>query len=114
MCIRDRSRTIHCFVGQLIIDDWKSIQPNEEVDRIFTVPLRQLLVTDPVYYRLEAAPIETTDFPFDRIRNGKDYQFSQQYRSIPFYENLEETIWGMTAQFTQCFIDILKKATQEE
>ncbi|TNY48422.1 coenzyme A pyrophosphatase, partial [Streptococcus pyogenes] len=47
-----------------------------------------------------------------RIRHGKDYQFSQQYRSIPFYENLEETIWGMTAQFTHCFIEILKKSTQ--
>ncbi|VHA79107.1 NUDIX hydrolase [Streptococcus pyogenes] len=101
------SRTIHCFVGQLVVDDWKSIQPNEEVDKVFIVPLRQLLVTDPAYYRLEATPIETTDFPFDRIRNGKYYQFSQEYRSIPFYENLEETIWGMTAQFTKCLTDIL-------
>lgn len=101
------SRTIHCFVGQLVVDDWKSIEANEEVDRLFTVPLQQLLATEPVFYHLEASPLKTSDFPFDRIRHEKDYQFSQQYRSIPFYENLEETIWGMTAQFTKCLTDIL-------
>lgn len=106
------SRTIHCFVGQLLTDDWKNIEANEEVDRLFTVPLQQLFDTEPVFYHLEASPLKTSDFPFDRIRHGKDYQFSQQYRSIPFYENLEETIWGMTAQFTHCFIEILKKSTQ--
>ncbi|MGT2935984.1 NUDIX hydrolase [Streptococcus castoreus] len=108
------SRSIHCFVGELNNDNWKKIQTNEEVDRLFTVPLNRLKAEDPVYYCLEVDPLKSSDFPFDRIHNGQNYKFSQHSRRIPFYEHLEETIWGMTAQFTKCFIDILKKAEQEK
>ncbi|KGR73265.1 NUDIX hydrolase [Streptococcus phocae subsp. salmonis] len=107
------NRSIHCFVGELKVDDWRQIEANEEVDRLFTVPLNQLIEQSPVYYDLTAEPIKTSNFPFDRIRNGDRYAFSNHRHSIPFYENLDETIWGMTAQFTSRFTDIIRAASNQ-
>ncbi|MGQ7537721.1 NUDIX hydrolase [Streptococcus suis] len=99
--------TVHCFVGRLNLD-WTTILPNEEVARIFTVPLSTLLTTQPVYYQLDSQIVPDCDFPFERLRGGVDYPFSHHKRSVPFYENLPENIWGMTAQFTYRFVEIVK------
>ncbi|ABP91424.1 NTP pyrophosphohydrolase including oxidative damage repair enzymes [Streptococcus suis 98HAH33] len=99
--------TVHCFVGRLNLD-WTTILPNEEVARIFTVPLSTLLTTQPVYYQLDSQIVPDCDFPFERLRGGVDYPFSHHKRSVPFYENLSENIWGMTAQFTHRFTEIVK------
>ncbi|EHI70537.1 NUDIX hydrolase [Streptococcus ictaluri] len=100
-------RTIHCFVGQLMIDDWRLLKSNDEVECFFTVPLSQLRKQKPVYYDLHSQPIKTPSFPFDRIRNGIKYPFKNQQYAIPFYEQFDHLIWGMTAQFTKCLTDIL-------
>ncbi|MBM7312687.1 MULTISPECIES: CoA pyrophosphatase [Streptococcus] len=99
--------TVHCFVGRLNLD-WTTILPNEEVARIFIVPLSTLLTTQPVYYQLDSQIVPDCDFPFERLRGGVDYPFSHHKRSVPFYENLPENIWGMTAQFTHRFTEIVK------
>lgn len=101
--------TIHCFVGQLKLTDWRQIKPNEEVARLFTVPLESLLEQEPTYYSLTSTVDADSAFPFDRIRNGQDYPFSHNARRIPFYDQLGETIWGMTAQFTHRFTEIVKE-----
>lgn len=101
-------RTVHCFVGQLHVADWTRIVPNEEVERLFTVPLAHLLESEPKYYCLETVIEKDSDFPFDRIQNGVDYKFSHYQRQIPFYECLPENIWGMTAQFTHRFTELMK------
>ncbi|WP_155962816.1 NUDIX hydrolase [Streptococcus ruminantium] len=105
--------TIRCFVGCLHLD-WHTIQPNEEVERLFTVPLTALLETDPVYYQLDSKVVPDCNFPFERLRAGIGYSFSHHKRSIPFYENLPENIWGMTAQFTHRFVEILRSEGQSE
>ncbi len=99
--------TIRCFVGHLQVD-WRSIQPNEEVARLFTVPLKTLMEQGPKYYPLYLRLDPEQDFPFERIRGGRSYPFSHHKRSIPFYENLPENIWGMTAQFTHRFVELMK------
>lgn len=101
-------RTIHCFVGQLHCDNWQELQYNEEVDHLFTVPLIEILNKEPIYYELPHRIEEGSHFPFERIRNGEKYAFHHQSSKIPFYEGFEETIWGLTAQFTDCFSRILK------
>ncbi len=104
-----QDRTIHCFVGQLKVEDWQEIQPNKEVERLFTVPLSQLIEQGPTYYQLEASVDENSAFPFERINGGADYPFSHHRRQIPFYDHLDENIWGMTAQFTHRFIQLVQE-----
>ena len=103
-----QDRTIHCFVGQLLIEDWQEIVPNEEVSRLFTVKLDTLLTEEPVYYALKSQFLGDSEFPFDRIRGGRDYQFGHLERHVPFYNGLTENIWGMTAMFTHRFVEILQ------
>ena len=100
-------RTIRCFVGRLKLKDWKSIEPNEEVERLFTIELDTLLTVEPTYYTLTSQLNQASDFPFDLVRNGDKYNFGQTERSIPFYRSLPENIWGMTAMFTHRFTEIV-------
>lgn len=103
-------RTIHCFVGQLLVEDWQAIQPNtDEVAKLFTVPLKTVLEEAPTYHSLTLKVDNQQNFPFERIRKGPDYPFSNRDWTIPFYEHEGETIWGMTALFTHRFTEIVKE-----
>lgn len=103
-------RTIHCFIGQILVHDWQAIEPNkDEVARLFTIPLQKLIEQAPTYHSLAMTLDDQQDFPFDRIRKGRKYPFSEQARTIPFYDENGETIWGMTALFTHRFTEILKE-----
>lgn len=101
-------RVVHCFVGKLAISDWQQIRPNQEVERLFTVPLKDLMEHPPVYYHLLSRVDLTSDFPFERIPKGRNYPFPPSQRAIPFYEEVPELLWGLTAQFTHCFVERLQ------
>lgn len=103
-----QTRTVHCFVAKLHIDDWRGLTPNEEVAELFTVPLSRLMAEQPTYYTLKSQVPAQQDFPFDRIRKGRRYDFTDHKRQIPFYEGYDQTIWGMTAMFTHRFTQILE------
>ncbi|HFI0633652.1 TPA: CoA pyrophosphatase [Streptococcus suis] len=98
---------IRCFVG-ILQTDWTSIKPNEEVAKLFTIPLSTMQQLEPTYYQLDSIIDPQSNFPFERIRGGKEYPFSHHQRLVPFYEGLEENLWGMTAQFTQGFVEMIK------
>lgn len=101
-------RTIHCFVGILKVD-WQELAPNaDEVDHLFTIALEDLLATEPQSYHLTAKGRPSKDFPFDRLPQGQDYEFGQDKRSILFYNLAGENLWGMTAQFTYNFVEIVR------
>ncbi|MET3556900.1 8-oxo-dGTP pyrophosphatase MutT (NUDIX family) [Streptococcus rupicaprae] len=104
------SRTIHCFVGEILIEDWQTISPNEEVERLFVLPLDQLMATPPTYYPLTSSLQASTKFPFERIPNGIHYPFKDFQRTIPFYDEFEENLWGMTALFTHRFVEMVRPA----
>ncbi|MGT2666386.1 NUDIX hydrolase [Streptococcus rifensis] len=106
-------RTIHCFVGQLLVEDWTQIQPNEEVERLFTLPLDLLLEIPPTYYDLTAVVAPSRDFPFERIPNGANYNFKEHFRRVPFYNQDNENLWGMTARFTHRFTEIVKNSPSD-
>lgn len=103
-----QGRTIHCFVGKINVENWEDIHPNEEVKRLFTVFVDTLLTDEPVYYKVTSTLSDAKDFPFSLVKNREKYNFGYSERHIPFYMNLTENIWGMTAMFTHRFTDILK------
>ena len=104
----NRGRTIRCFVGQLS-GEWQSFEPNpDEVERLFTLPLDQLMTTQPKTYNLTATSTPASNFPSERIPNGSNYNFGKDKRKVLFYDLAGEDLWGITAQFTARFIEILK------
>ncbi|KXT77961.1 NUDIX hydrolase [Streptococcus sp. DD13] len=102
-------RKIHAFVGELKLHQLKDLHPNQEVKRIFSVSLSDLIQHPPVYYELRFFVDQQSAFPFERIRGGEKYPFRLQSRQIPFYEDLAEPIWGLTAQFTERLVQLINE-----
>lgn len=99
---------IYCFVGRIHNTRVEDIQPNEEVARVFTLPLTFLRKNQPKLYKLSMTQTDDEgNFPFHLIRNGKSYSFRNMEHHIPFYNLQEETLWGFTANLTDRFIRIL-------
>lgn len=100
---------IHCFVG-VIDKPFDSIQFSKaEVASIFTIPLSYFLENRPTYYVSDYQLNHPEDFPFDRIPNGKNYQFKTGKHLIPFYDLNEHSLWGFTANLTDHFVEILEE-----
>lgn len=94
---------IHPFVG--IIDDMSKITfSHDEVERIFTVPLKSLLAIKPRRSTMQLADHAGEDFPFDlvpgRIRGWRQHKEYYVY----FYEYGAEVIWGLTARILYAFL----------
>jgi 8-oxo-dGTP pyrophosphatase MutT (NUDIX family) len=93
-----------------INEPFERIQPNgDEVKEIFTVPLSYLLDTTPEMHTIYSQVVVPDDFPFEKIQNGRDYNWNQSNYSVYFFEYDHRIIWGLTAKVTTAFINILKK-----
>ncbi len=101
--------TIHCFLGLISGVSVDKINPNkDEVDHIFTVPLDFFLENQPEKYDLDLQTLESEEFPYSLIPNGKKYNFKRGVHSVLFYKYEEYTIWGFTAKMTKHLVDIIK------
>lgn len=102
------SFVVYPFVG--IIDDHLTHQLNKvEVEKIFTIPVNWLLDHQPYKHMVPMQPQPLTDFPYDKIANGIQYQWRPRSIEEWFYDYEEYTIWGLTARVLKHFIDTLKK-----
>lgn len=89
---------------------FETLQPNDaEVKEIFTVPLSYLLHTRPEMHTVYSKVVVPDDFPFEKIQNGKDYNWNQRDYNVHFFEYDHRIIWGLTAKVTTAFIKTLKK-----
>lgn len=103
---------IHCFVGELIHLDVEDIRPNEEVEKIYTVPLNYLLENDPSYFSVKFNPMLEREF----VENQEDeyeYKFNNHSQKIPYYKVDNHSLWGFTANLTQRFIEIIRRDRAE-
>ena len=100
---------IQPFVGFVPCEVYQQGKPNpEEVEAIFTVPLKFFMETEPDKYDTVWKVIQSDDFPYERIEGGKNYPFSKNRTTQLFYEYDGYTIWGFTAQVIRNIVDILK------
>jgi 8-oxo-dGTP pyrophosphatase MutT (NUDIX family) len=100
---------IRAFVGELKNIKLEDIQFNEEVEKLYTVPLTYFLAHKPIYYSANVKLEHEKDFPFDLIPGGEKYNWKQGKHAVPFYTFNEHTLWGFTASFTDHFIELLKQ-----
>lgn len=101
---------IHCFVGELTNIKLENMDPNpDEVDHIFTVPLKFLIEEDPDVYKIKYERNISREFPYNLIPNGENYNWGEVTDKIYFYKYDEYVIWGFTARMTKNFINIIKK-----
>ena len=102
---------VYCFAGQIHQFNMDEFQRNEEVEHLFSVPLEFFINESPTYYPINIEERMSADFPFERIHRGKDYKFHRQKMLVPFYnlpkEYNDNTLWGMTAQLTHRFSQII-------
>lgn len=99
---------IYTYVG-IIKEDIKKIVPNrDEVEYIFTVPLKYLMENEPKSFPIELKITRTSGFPYDLIPDGKKYEKRMEIETVEAYQYEDDLIWGFTAKTTRAFIEILK------
>jgi 8-oxo-dGTP pyrophosphatase MutT (NUDIX family) len=100
---------IYAFVGKINVDSIEEIKVNNyEVEEIFTVPLEFFLKHDVEKYAAVLKSEFDQDFPYHLLPQGEKYNPRQGDYQIYFYRYQGRVIWGITAEITKSFIDILK------
>ena len=87
-----------------IIDSYNK----EEVEEVFTIPVKWLLNYKPYMHLVSVKPTPSSDFPFEKIMNGAQYQWRTQSIEEWFFDYGKYTIWGLTARILKHFIEIIK------
>lgn len=83
-----------------------------EVGGVFAVPLSWLAQHPPERYLATVRHQPAADFPFERIRSGRDYRWRQGSSPIYFYRYGTHDIWGITARVTRSCMQILEQVIQ--
>ena len=101
-------RLVKSYIG--IIPDYKMTYSEDEVSRVFTLPLSWLLKEEGKKVNVTYSMDQNDDFPYDLIPAGRDYPFSKYKRSFYFYETKEGVIWGITGEILHEFIEYIKNS----
>lgn len=107
--IASPSFVVYPFAG---IIDYKEIirsYNKNEVEEVFTVPLQWLLEHEPYMHEVQVDLSPCSNFPYEKIRNGANYQWRARSVEEWFFEYNSYTIWGMTARILKHFIDVIRK-----
>lgn len=100
---------IHCFVG-IVHEEMSAIQPSsDEVAYLFAVSLDEILDTEPSKHILHGSFNPSQDFPFDKIPQGKNYNFKSRDYEVLFYPYKHDIIWGLTAKMLHNFAKFLNE-----
>ena len=106
--IASSSFVIYPFVATV---DYKQIihsYNTEEVEEVFTIPIKWLLNYEPYMHLISVEPVPSPNFPFEKIVNGDQYQWRAHSKEEWFFDYEKYTIWGLTARILKHFIEIIK------
>ena len=106
--IASPSFVIYPFVAIIDRDQIIDSYNKEEVEEVFTVPVKWLLHYEPYMHLVSVKPVPAPDFPFEKIMNGAEYQWGTRVMEEWFYDYKEYTIWGLTARILKHFIETIK------
>lgn len=97
---------VHPFIG--VIHDYQKTFFEDEVEEIYLIALDELLMHEPEMYAGKFTLQLGDDFPYSKIEGGRSYPWREPSHQILFYNTIEITIWGMTAQILRAALDIIK------
>ena len=101
------SFVVYPFVAT--IDNIQNLSLSEqEVEETFTIPVKWLLEHEPYVHHVPVQPMPSTDFPYDKISNGNQYQWRARMIEEWFYDYERYTIWGLTARILKHFVEMIK------
>ena len=102
---------IRCFVGEIVGIRVEEINPNIEVETVYTLPLDYLIKTKPSHFSVNLKP--TFDEDILAIQEDKGYEFEliEHKHKIPYYDIEKHSLWGFTANLTERFIEIIRSKT---
>ncbi|MFB5086061.1 CoA pyrophosphatase [Psychrobacillus sp. PGGUH221] len=104
--IPNSSFIVYPFVAT--IDQQKYSLNKQEVEETFTIPVKWLINHEPYVHYVPVQPMPPTDFPYDKIANGNQYQWRARKIEEWFYDYEHYTIWGLTARILKHFIETIK------
>lgn len=99
---------IRCFVGELVGLEVDDIKPNEEVEKVYTVPLDYLLNHPPRYFTIRFNPVLDEEFLLSQGKEEFEYEFRDHTDKVPVYEIRDHSLWGYTANLTERFIQVIQ------
>lgn len=97
---------IYTFVAKISNDEKMNIN-KDEVEEVFTVPLSYLMNTKPEKYRVDFEVKPESDFPYELIQGGKDYDWRPRKLDEYFYFYEDRVIWGLTAKILTNFLSLI-------
>lgn len=105
------SPTFVVYPFVVMIDDPLALTAynRDEVEEVFTVPLKWLLNHKPYMHLVSMHPTPDENFPYDKIAGGSDYKWGTRAIEEWFYDYKDYTIWGLTARILKHFIEMLEK-----
>ena len=106
--IASSSFVIYPFVATVDYNQIIHSYNTEEVEEVFTIPIKWLLNYEPYMHLVSVEPVPSPDFPFEKIMNGDQYQWRAHSIEEWFFDYEKYTIWGLTARILKHFIEIIK------
>ena len=106
--IASSSFVIYPFVATIDYNQIIHSYNKEEVEEVFTIPIKWLLNYEPYMHVVSVKPVPSPNFPYEKIMNGAQYQWSARSMEEWFFDYEKYTIWGLTARILKHFIGIIK------
>lgn len=107
--ITSPSFVVYPFVVTIDDSDVLTAYNKDEVEEVFTVPVKWLLTHEPYMHLVSMQPTPDENFPYDKIANGSDYKWGTRVIEEWFYEYDQYTIWGLTARILKHFIERIRQ-----
>lgn len=106
--IASSSFVIYPFVASIDYNQIIHSYNKEEVEEVFTIPLKWLLNYEPYMHVVSVEPVPLPNFPYEKIMNGTQYQWRARSMEEWFFDYEKYTIWGLTARILKHFIEIIR------
>lgn len=97
--------TVYTFAARINESSLSKIKINaEEVEEIFTVPLKFFKDNPPKVYELDIVS-ESENFPYEETGISPGYSWRKGKNVLPVYHAGNRVIWGMTARIVKQFAE---------